>query len=348
MVDSRASILVVHADRKTQRIVQRILGATGHQIDIAEDLDQAVRLVGHTAPALIVIDGALALSDGRLGRTAEPPVHSYGGSGSAVAGARALVAAATARGTTACLTLLPGPAPGDVPRLLAVGAVTNLLVHPMPILAEELTITAQKLLRGDLFGLEKYLLWGAQPREVTLVRSSHRHELIELVSQAVRAAGQSPRVASSAMLISDELLSNAVHNAPVDAAGNFYRRDVPRDADFPLDEQHQVRLRWACDARYVAIEVRDRWGTLTRDGILRALSRSEVRDHGGGAGMGLALTYRSCDHLVFNLAPGEASEIIALIDVRSPPTERPAASSYNLFERAASGRAAGPRGDAGE
>jgi len=322
-----SSILVVHPDRKTQRIVQRILGATGHQIDIAEDLDQAVRLLAHTAPALIVVDGGTALHPG----------------------AQALIAAATARGTTACLTLLPGPAPGDVPRLLNVGAVTNLLVHPMPILAEELTITAQKLLRGDLFGLEKYLLWGAHARELMLTRSSRRADLIETVSQAVRAAGQSPRVASSAMLVADELMSNAVHNAPVDQAGEHYRRDLPRDTDFALDERHQVRLRWACDARYLAIEVKDRWGTLTRDVILRALAQSDVRDSGGGAGMGLALTYRSCDHLVFNLAPGEATEIIALIDVRYPPNERPAASSYNLFERggpAAPRRAAGAGGDA--
>jgi CheY-like chemotaxis protein len=320
------SILVVHPDRKTQRVVQRILGATGHQIDIAEDVGQAVRLLGHTAPELVVVDGATVLHDG----------------------AQALLAPLTSRGTTACLTLLPSPAPGDVPRLLNIGAVTNLLVHPMPILAEELTITAQKLLRGDLFGLEKYLLWGAQPREQVLTRSSRRADLIELVSQSVRAAGQSPRVASAAMLVADELLSNAVHNAPVDGSGAHFRRDVARDTDFELEGRHQVRLRWACDARYLAIEIKDQWGTLTRDIILRALAQSDVRDSGAGAGMGLALTYRSCDHLVFNLAPGEATEIIALIDVRYPPNERPAASSYNLFELGAGpGRVAGARGDAG-
>jgi len=51
--------------------------------------------------------------------------------------------------------------------------------------------------------------------------------------------------------------------------------------------------------------------------------------------MGIALAYRSCDHLVFNLAPGKRTQIIALIDVRYPPSERMSASSYNVFvERA--------------
>jgi len=47
--------------------------------------------------------------------------------------------------------------------------------------------------------------------------------------------------------------------------------------------------------------------------------------------MGITLCYRSCDHLVFNLAPGKRTEIIALVDVRYPPSERVPASSYNLF-----------------
>ena len=134
-----------------------------------------------------------------------------------------------------------------------------------------------------------------------------------------------------AMLVTDELLSNAVHNAPVDASGAHYRRDLARDSELELDEAHQVGLRWGCDARYLAIEVTDRFGSLDRDTILESLGKNDVRDEGGGAGMGITLAYRSCDHLVFNLAPGYRTEIIALIDVRYPPTERLPASSYNVF-----------------
>jgi hypothetical protein len=34
---------------------------------------------------------------------------------------------------------------------------------------------------------------------------------------------------------------------------------------------------------------------------------------------------------VFDLAPGKRTEIIALVDVRYPPSERLSASSYNVF-----------------
>lgn len=304
-----SSILIVHPDRKTQRVVQRILGVTAHTVDVADDLEQGIRLLAHLQPVLVVVDASV-VATARFGE---------------------LVDAARARGAEACMTLLGGGAIDQVPTILGLGAVTNLLVHPMPVLAEELTITAQKLIRNDLFGAEKYLLWGTDLATTTLIRGSQRAELVGELSEQVRARGQSARVASMAMLVADELISNAVHNAPVDAAGEHYRRELPRDQELELDGRHEVRVRWGCDARYLAIEVTDGFGSLDRDTILRALAKNDVRETGSGAGMGISIAYRSCDHLVFNLAPGKRSQIIALIDVRHPPTERLSASSYNVF-----------------
>ena len=308
-MNADASILIVHPDRKTQRVVQRILGVTGHPIDLADSLDEGIELMQQQAPLLVVVDGTAASSP-RAG---------------------AFFSEAAARGAEACMTLLGGTPPEAVPQILGTGAVTNLLVHPMPVLAEELMTTALKLIRGDLFGAEKYLLWGVELHETVLTRASQRTMLVEKLAEGVRARGQSARVASMTMLIADELISNAVHNAPVDAAGVHYRKDISRGTELELDDRHRVRLRWGCDARYLAIEVTDYFGSLDRDTILRSLVTNDVRESGGGAGMGVALSYRSCDHLVFNLAPGRLTEIIALIDVRYPPVERVAASSYNLF-----------------
>lgn len=305
---SAPTILVVHPDRKTQRTVQRILGSTGCAVEVADDPAAALARLESLAPALVVVDGALVGS----------------------AGLAPLLAAAHARGCESCMTLSAGQA-AHVPAILGLGAVPNLLVHAMPVLGEELTITAQKLLRGDLFGAEKYLLWGTELHAVEVVRGSQRSELVHRLAEQVRARGQSARVAAMAMLVTDELISNAVHNAPVDGAGAHYRRDLPRDREIELDPRHAVRVRWGCDARYLAIEVSDQFGSLDRATILGALARHDVRETGGGAGMGVALTYRSCDHLVFNLAPGVRTEIIALIDVRQPPSERTIAASYNVF-----------------
>lgn len=312
-------ILLVHPDRKAQRTVQRILGGTGLPIDIADDLGQGFHRLADGAPILVVVDGSAMVCADDAAATAD--------SASQVA---AFFAAVTARGAESCITLLGAAQLAQLPRILQLGAVSNLLVHPMPILGDELVVTAQKLVRRDLFGVEKYLLWGTELVATRLTRASQRSHIVADVAEQVRRRGQSPRIASTAMLVTDELLSNAVHNAPVDTAGIHYRAELPRDTELVLDDRHQVGLRWGCDGRYLAIEVTDGFGSLPRETILRALVQHPIRD-GGGAGMGIALVYRSCDQLVFNLAPGARTQAIALIDVRYPHGERVPASSYNVF-----------------
>jgi DNA-binding response OmpR family regulator len=303
-----SSILIVHPDRKAQRTVQRILGVTGFNVAAADSLEQGHKLL-ETKPLLVIVAGSLAL----------------------LPGGEAFLAAAKDKGVEACMTLFGESASEQLPHILGLGAVTNLLVHQMPVLGEELTITVQKLIRRDLFGAEKYLLWGTELHTHRITKASQRTALVAQISEAVKARGQSARVAQMAMLVADELVSNAVHNAPVDAGGAHFRRDTPRDVEIQLDDRHAVQLRWGCDARYLAIEVNDQFGSLDRDTILSSLAKNVVSESGAGAGMGISLSYRSCDHLVFNLSPGKRTEIIALIDVRYPPSERAPVSSYNVF-----------------
>lgn len=288
--------------------MQRVLAGVGYRVEVAEDFAHGLARLAELQPRLVVVDGSAAAPS-----------------------AAPFLTAARAAGTEACMALLDAAQVAELPRILGLGAVTNLLVHPMPVLGEELTVTAQKLLRDDLFGAEKYLLWGTELEAIALTRASQRTHIVRALADQVRARGLGPRVASVAMLVADELISNAVHNAPVDDAGVHYRADLPRDGELELDPRHQVALRWGCDGRYLAVEVTDRFGSLDRDTALRSLVAAGFKDAGGGAGMGIALVYRSCDQLVFNLAPGKRTEVIALIDVRSPHGERVPASSYNVF-----------------
>jgi CheY-like chemotaxis protein len=312
MAEDRGGILVVHRDRKTQRTIQRILGATRLAVEACETIAAAAALVERRAPRLIVLDHRLIGSpDGQ-----------------------ALIAGANA----ACLILLTDQTAAEVPRLLATASLTNLLVNPMPLLAEELSITALKLLRKDLFGLEKYLTWGATPMEDVLADARDRSALVESLGEEVKRLGLGSHIATLSCLVADELLSNAIYNAPVDAAGQHVRVEEPRHAPRKLDGRDRVTLRHACDGRYLAIEVADGYGSLARQTILANLARAvdagardKVQWSRSGAGMGLGLVYSCCTHLVFNIAVGRRTEVIALIDVRFGPRASEPVSSFNVF-----------------
>jgi CheY-like chemotaxis protein len=307
------SILVVHSDKKTQRTVHRILGGTFCPIEIVEDLAEAEERMTRSHPFLLVVDHEIVL--GEKGRDV-----------------------LTRRGDAPCLVLMHDPEPDDLSQMLGVDHLSYLLANPMPLLAEEMSVTALKLIRGEIFGLEKYLAWGVEVRERVLTDAADRLAAVDALSDDVHAAGFGPRVAAQATLIADELISNALYNAPVDEAGRRHRAEDPRHGVRPLADREQVTLRYACDARYFAVEVTDRFGSLDRQTILRCLSKAggrvphKVSMDTRGAGIGLATVYGTCNHLVFNLDPGVRTEVIALIDVRFRPAELTnAVCSFGVF-----------------
>jgi len=307
------TILVVHGDKKTQRTVHRILGGTFCPIEIVDSLADAEERMRGNYPFLLVVDHELVL----------------GGEG------RALLAQ---RAGAPCLVLMHDPEPDDLSQMLGVDHLSYLLANPMPLLAEEMSVTATKLIRGDIFGLEKYLSWGVEVREHTLADAAERQGLVQRLSDDVHHAGFGARVAAQATLIADELMSNALYNAPVDDQGRHYRGEDVRHGPRPLTGREQVRIRYACDARYFAVEVTDLFGSLDRKTILSCLAKAggrapeKVSMDTRGAGIGLATVYGTCNHLVFNLEPGVRTEVIALIDVRFRPAELTnAVCSFGVF-----------------
>jgi hypothetical protein len=294
--------VIAHGDRKSQRVLARVLGATRCQVEVVSDADAALAAAAEP-DTVVVIDHALARS------RAEAP------------------------GAGLAWIAVPGEgaAPADTATTSALIETgwRHVCAHPMPILVEELLATVQKLVRGDLFGLEKYMSWGAEVRSFVLEDALERDRAVAQLTRDVVGAGLQDRVGSLVSVIADELLVNALYTAPVDGAGAQFRRDEPRDKKRALVDRDAVTLRWATDGRYLAIEVKDHWGSLDPKRVAARIARAN--QSGGDAGMGLALAYACCNHMVFNVAPGATTEAIALIDVRFRPTELARTASYHVF-----------------
>jgi len=287
---------VLHPERKAQRALHRLVGAAGVPVEVVDKLEAAA-----------IDETTIVIADAALAATLSRPT------------ARAWIA-------------VPGeglaPAdPATISALLAAGW-DHVIAHPMPVLAEELLATVQKLLRRDAFGLEKYLTWSADVRAYTLEDAQDRDTVVAELAREVIAFGLPDRVGSLVSVIADELLANAIYCAPVDDAGKHFRTGDPRDKVRVLSGRDVVTLRWATDARYIALEIRDRYGSIDPAAIAKRLSVAQTSE----GGMGLALAYACCNQLVLDVAPGKLTEVVALLDVRFKPTELSRTASFHVFK----------------
>jgi len=303
---SRARLVVAHPERKAQRSLQRLVGASLCPVEVVSDVAALCAAVDREAIA--VVDTGLARATPELCERPGKAWIAVPGEGLAAADA------------------------DSVGALLAAGW-RHVISHPMPLLAEELLATVQKLVRADVFGLEKYVAWGAEVRSYALEDARDRDDAVTALAKDVVAVGLPERIGSLVSVIADELLANALYAAPVDNTGTRFRARDPRDQPRQLAERDHVTVRWATDARYLAIEVRDRWGSIDVRAIgprLAELGKGKGAGAGDG-GMGLALAYACCNQLVIGCAPNELTEVIALVDVRYKPTELGRAGSFHAF-----------------
>jgi hypothetical protein len=305
---ARGRLVVAHPDRKAQRTLLRLVGATLCPVEVVADLQALEAAVD--ADTIAVVDASFAREKPRL---RELPARAW--------------IAVPGEGITAA-------DPETIDVLLTAGW-THVVAHPMPILAEELLATVQKLFRADTFGLEKYIAWGAETRSYTLDDARERDDAVNALAKDVVAVGLPDRVSSLVSVIADELIANALYAAPIDEAGQRFRAAESRDQPRALAGRDIVTVRWATDARYLAIEVRDRWGSIDHEGIAARLAagakQSPTTSEGG---MGLPLAYACCNQFVLGVIPSELTEVITLLDVRYKPTELGRAASFHTFVEA--------------
>lgn len=176
----------------------------------------------------------------------------------------------------------------------------------------ELVVTVQKLLNRDIFGLEKYLpSWGIPLFHQRIRSRIEKAPALECLERFLDQLDCQPGIVLAIMTAADELLMNALYDAP---AGN---------GSSGRARLRKVDLRYACDGKNVALSVTDHFGSLKRETLVRYLCRvrdgemAEIESKSGGAGLGLLMVRQSATQLVVNIEPGARTEVIASFYVRS-------------------------------
>jgi hypothetical protein len=180
-------------------------------------------------------------------------------------------------------------------------------------------VTARKLLTGDIFGIEKYLPDNTPVHYARLRDFEGRGKAIDTVLGFAEEAKMRRQVRSAIGQVCEELLMNALYDAPVDAEGRQVFAEVdPRDRTRSRSPR-PVSIRYAATDDIFAIAVRDRFGRLAKNTILSYIDKcihspNQIDRKTYGAGLGLYLVANAAAAYVVNVAYGIATEVVCTFD----------------------------------
>lgn len=187
--------------------------------------------------------------------------------------------------------------------------------------------------QGPSFGWDTALSPAAIQAEWSIAGSAVRDGCLDALGAFIAEHGVRRRIARQVQDVADELITNSVYDAPVNAAGERLFASLDRRNVVTLDEGRRPVLRVVCDDAHVHIAVRDPFGSLGLQTVRYYLAKGlragsdQVDTKEGGAGLGLTRIYESVDRMTVKVEPGVRTEVVATIEMggaRGDMATRPA------------------------
>ena len=196
----------------------------------------------------------------------------------------------------------------------------------------QLEVCVRKFVTGDLFGIEKYLPEGTEVRLTRLREYKGRTAAIDEVLAYAETVGVRRQVRSAIGQVCEELLMNALYDAPVDESGNPIFAEVELKARLDKLSPRPVSIRYASTERGFSVSVRDRFGRLDKATVLRYIEKclhspQQIDRKVYGAGLGIYLIANAASRFVLNVAPGIATEVVCSFE----RSTRSSLQSFSVF-----------------
>jgi hypothetical protein len=188
----------------------------------------------------------------------------------------------------------------------------NLL--PTPLARSHVRMLLDRLANGpehDMVGAE------GVGRVAMLARASHREARFERMRQYFTNQGLSQRTISAVQEVAEELVMNALYNAPAEAG--FFKTPVSRTEDVELPPERACEISYGMDDGNAFVRTRDTFGALRRERLAEVLSRCNagegvpLDESRGGAGLGMWRIFSAATSLAITVVPGRLTDILVRI-----------------------------------
>jgi hypothetical protein len=170
-------------------------------------------------------------------------------------------------------------------------------------------------------------------RRASLRDSEKRAARVDAIVAHARDHGATSRSAERVADLAEELLSNALYNAPAERDGQTVDRSMP----VRLPKGEGCTVVYGVAGPLFLIRVKDPCGSLTRERLLQVLNRcvsqSEVSiDHSrGGAGLGIWRIFSQSSLIVIQVQPNQFTDFIAGINLKARRPNEEVHRELHLF-----------------
>ncbi|MCU1278036.1 MAG: hypothetical protein JWM53_1582, partial [bacterium] len=314
-------VLVVASDKALLKRLSAGAMAAGGNVQTYASLDDAT---GHVEFDLALVELAPRIIVDSLAPPAPPvvpPAHA--------------ALAARLPDDARVVPILPAPDLEWMVALLVDARIPCVLVGDL-LTAGQVTSTVAKLLARDLFGVDKVLPWGVRVYSALVSDYNEKAAAIAAIGEFAQAMGVRRKYREHIDQCIDEMLMNALYDAPVDHEGKPLFADVPVRERVLLRADEKAVVQYGCDGDRFAVSVRDAFGTLRKETILYYLDKclhapegEQIDRKAGGAGLGLYLIANSATDVSFHIFAGSATEVVCSFDLSA---QRAQLRSLGIFE----------------
>ncbi|WP_413288977.1 cyclic nucleotide-binding domain-containing protein [Bdellovibrio sp. HCB337] len=304
-------VLLVESDKKQQVIARMAVGGTGVRLDIANNKDEAESFIqAKKYDAILCEEAFLDI----LVQSFQNKISPH-------------LVLLTNQNVTDNLQTVKG--------LPFVDNIMSRDPEDRSFTVRSLLTTMTKVLNQNIFGIEKYLSWGADVQLKSVKCSKERDSLKDEMVAHFKVSGIRASILDRVYLVAEEMLMNAIYDAPTDGKGQALFNHLPRKTEVNLQKSQESMLRYAFDGTMIALSVEDPFGALTKEIIIQYLEScyhgkaGSLNANKGGAGRGLHQIIENSDLTIFNVKKGVKTEVISLFNLESGRKEhRP---SFHYF-----------------
>jgi CRP-like cAMP-binding protein len=307
-------VVMIESEKKQQGVAKVALGSTGVRLNLLDDAVEAERILReHKVDLLVCEDKCLEF----LRKAYDEKL------------AKEFLLTTTTANISESLEKLS--------QLPFVDNVVSRYLEDKAGTSKALLTSIKKILSHDLFGIEKYMSWGVEIHSRRVTNSKQRDELKAGMVEHFQSFGIRSTILERVNTVAEELLMNAIFDAPTDGSGKSLYNHVSRKTEVQLEPHQHSFLRYACDGVMLAVSVEDPFGALQKEIIVNYLRScydgraGSLNAEKGGAGRGLHLIIESADVTVFNVHKGARTEVICLFNLDS--TKKDIQPSFHYFFR---------------